>query len=638
MFLHGELKTGNPPALAAQPESPRSGLAETAISVAIGQKQLILSTDAPVARQAGLGAILLGAIFNASELAAELSCPGATEPDLVLEAYRKWGADFPRHLHGEFAFVLWDAPAQRILLGRDLSGLWPLFYTRQNGGFAFSNSERTLLQRPGAQVRVNDHHIAHWIAQIPAGDHGTFFEGNFAVPRAQILLYESGRISTHDFWRPRQIPTLRLRDSREYADGLLSVLNAAIAGRLTLGCDAASQLSGGLDSSSVTALAARALAPEGRRVVAFTAVPAHPVDIPKFMADEGPSAAAVAAKYTNIEHVRVPYGSRTLFSMLDLFSPVEMRPPHNPTNYEWLYEISLQTAGRGFSTILTGLTGNTTFSYDGKLMLSTLLLEGRIAAAWGQARTLHRNPQYTWKNLAWLAFNPFAPASLRHWYDHMRGFPSGTDEYSLIRMDFARRHGIGPSAIDQSANTASSREYRLWHLFRADPGPAIGAMRSLTGVHMTDPSLDLRVAEYCLSVPVEHFWKNGVRRSLIRNAMNGVLPDQVRLCTRRGVQASDFATHFRADRPEAAKELALMRDHPLTRRALDLDALADMLTWTEEETSTLGQRQNFWPKLTRAFALGRFLRRLDDGSLLRENPLPPSGNQPGNPGLHSLIQ
>jgi asparagine synthase (glutamine-hydrolysing) len=150
---------------------------------------------------------------------------------------------------------------------------------------------------------------------------------------------------------------------------------------------------------------------------------------------------------------------------------------------------------------------------------------------------------------------------------------------------------------------------------RPDIGAVNDAFRKLTGVSKLDPTADRRVIEFCLSVPVEYYCENGVPRSLIRNAMAGRLPEQVRTERRRGLQSADISIHFERDRGEALAELARMKKVDLVAKAVDLDALEQMMQWSGDQIEARGGSMRYWPKLLRAFSVGRFLRRFEDGTL-----------------------
>lgn len=569
------------------------------------------------------GVLLAGCIFNTAELASTLGAEAQQSPSVLLSrAYRAWGLDFPKHIEGEYAFVLWDGEAQRLILGRDSTGSRPLFYMRHGRGLLFFSELRRAAQWPEVVLRPNQRRIAQWLAISTEPTNRTFFENVFSVTPGAILVFKDGRIAEHSFWRPEQTPLLRLRDSREYADGLVHVLEKAVQDRLPATGAGASQLSGGLDSSTVTATAARLLAQDGRRLFAFTAVPAHAVDIPDRFTDEGPHAAAVARMYPNIEHVQVRHGAHRVFALIDLFNAASGEPAFNPSNYDWIYEICRQAAARGVDTLLTGAAGNFTISYAGQRALRDLLGQGRLLAAARQIGTMRRHGTRSWLGIANELLRPWLPAGARLAIDRVFGRESGTQQFCMIRQEFARANGIRPLELEDGHLRLDSRSMRLAILRRADAGPLIEPFRQMTGVSMSDPSKDRRVIEYCLSVPVEYYCENGVPRSLIRNAMAGRLPDEVRLERRKGLQAADFEFFFEKDRPEALAEVALLKNFDLPSRALDLEAMEQMLRSTPD--SAAGQSAPPWhlSKLMRALSLGRFLRRFEEGTLFSASETP----------------
>jgi asparagine synthase (glutamine-hydrolysing) len=568
----------------------------------------------------GDGVLLDGRIFNASDLAARLGIEHGDERRLLLHAYGRWGVELPKYLEGEFAFALWDSRGGRLLLGRDASGYWPLFYTLRGGNIRFATDVRSLLELPGSRILPNEAHIAHWLELIPAGANSTFFEDILRLPPGHTLLFERGRAVLNAFCQPENLPLLHLRDSREYADGLREVLKQSVADRLRPPGAAGSQLSGGLDSSSVTALAAGLLQAEGRKLFAFTAVPEFAVNVPGRFSDEGPNAAAVAALYPNVDHIRVQHGSHSVFSMIDRFSSAQQEPIFNPANYNWVYEICRQAGQRGVETLQTGGAGNMTISYDGALALPDLARQGRLWKVARLAWDLHRQGTRRWRGAANLLVRPLLPRWARRAADYARDGYFRPTVHSLIRRDFADSYGLDALALDPLAH-GDSRSVRLLYLRRADPGPAVDAFRQLSGVSMTDATADKRVMEYCLSVPVEYYCEKGMPRSLIRNAMAGVLPDQVRSERRKGVQAADFGEHFRAERQEALDEMRRLRTVDMAVRALDLPQMERLLQLPESQVRDLTLRAHYWPRLLRGLALGRFLRRMEEGTLLvREEP------------------
>lgn len=610
----GTLTTGHCPHFGqAYPERSKGSLPHIASSN-LKDRRFAVWGRVPVASSAGQGILLEGRIFNAAELADELGVPSLDVPMLLLHAYRRWGSEFSNHLQGEFAFVLWDEATRRLLFGRDPSGYRPLFYAQHGEDIRFASDANTLLHWPNTKISPNETHIAHWLALVSTGTGSTFFESILRLPPGASLLFENGRIVSINLWEPENLPMLELRDPREYAAGLREVLEKAITDRLQAGAIAGSQLSGGLDSSSVTALAARHLESESRRLFAFTAIPQYAATVPGRFCDEGPHAASVSAMYPNVDHILVRHGSHSAFSMIDRFSSAEQQPIFSPANYDWVYEICLQARQRGVDTLQTGSAGDYTVSYHGAPALSTVASQGRYIKAARLAWDLHREGTASWPSIAHSLIDPWVPRWVRSSIQRIRARPADSRPSSMIRWDFARPYGLHATTMDDRLRHMDSRLQRLFILRRADPGPIVEAFRQLSGVSLTDATMDKRVVEYCLSVPVEHFCERGIPRSLMRNAMSDVIPKKIYTERRRGLQAADFGAHFGAERQEALAELSRMRKVGLAVRSMDLPAIEGMMHWSESRIVAHGW-DNYWPVLMRALSLGRFLRRLDDGTL-----------------------
>ena len=324
------------------------------------------------------------------------------------------------------------------------------------------------------------------------------------------------------------------------------------------------------------------------------------------------------------------HGAHSPFSVIDLFNSVQEEPVFNPSNYDWIYEICLRAQQLGIETLLIGQLGNLSISYGADRALQSLLQEGRLAAFARLARDLHRQGPRRWRSLLYELLRPWMPLCARYTIERLRGEFASTHEHSMIRREFARKHDLGLVALEHNHAKLDSRAWRLLALRRLDFGPSASAFRRVTGVNMSDPTGDRRVTEYCLSVPVEYYCEKGVPRSLIRNAMIGRLPEQVRAERRKGLQGADFSIHFEANRAEALAELERMKQVDLIAHALDLPAMETMLQLSPSQADAHGGMLGHWPKLVRALSLGRFLRRLDDGTLFSAPEQPPSMAAPAD--------
>jgi asparagine synthase (glutamine-hydrolysing) len=221
-----------------------------------------------------------GEIFNYVELRQDLIARGhrfrtASDTEVILEAYRAYGPDCVKHFNGDFAFALWDSRNRRLMLARDRMGVRPLFYTQRQGCLYFASAIRVLLQVPGVAAEIDpialDQTFTFWFPLAPR----TIFKDIAELPPGHLLLAEGDRVRIEPYWQlafpdADDIVAHDQRDPRELADELQALLIDATRIRLRADVPVGAYLSGGLDSSIVTAIMKR-LAPDQLRTysVAF---------------------------------------------------------------------------------------------------------------------------------------------------------------------------------------------------------------------------------------------------------------------------------------------------------------------------------------------------------------------------------
>jgi asparagine synthase (glutamine-hydrolysing) len=217
-----------------------------------------------------------GEVFNYIELREMLEARGrrfrtATDTEVVLQLYEEYGPDFVPHLNGDFALAIWDERHKRMVLARDRMGVRPLFYTWYRGVFYFASEVKALLQVPGFEAEIDpfalDQIFTLWAPIAPR----TAFKGIFELPPAHMITVEDGEARVRPYWT-LAFPEDGERDARsegEITEELRALLEDATRIRLRADVEVGSFLSGGLDSSIVSALAAR-MAPNGLRTFSVT--------------------------------------------------------------------------------------------------------------------------------------------------------------------------------------------------------------------------------------------------------------------------------------------------------------------------------------------------------------------------------
>lgn len=238
--------------------------------VGLGHRRLAiidLSTGAqPMASADGrLWITFNGEIYNFRELRRDLERRGgwsfqtASDTEVILAAYDAWGASCLRRLRGMFAFALWDAPRRRLLLARDRVGIKPLVYARHGDRFLFASELKALVEDRAVPRELDWEALAEYLTLGYIGAPRTIFRAIRKLPPASYLLLEvdSGRQTVHRYWDLEFRPDER-RSETEWMEGLRAHLADAVQSHLVADVPVGAFLSGGMDSSTVVALMARA--------------------------------------------------------------------------------------------------------------------------------------------------------------------------------------------------------------------------------------------------------------------------------------------------------------------------------------------------------------------------------------------
>ncbi len=205
-----------------------------------------------------------GEIFNYVELRSDLIAAGesfrtGSDTEVLLRLFELFGERALDRLNGDFAFAIYDKRARRLTLARDRMGVRPLYYTWHKGTIVFGSEAKALLAFPGIDAAMDiealDQIFTLWAPIAPQ----TAFKGIFELPPGHVMSVANGRATTRAWWS-LDYPDAAETDARNedaVANELLALLDDATRIRLRADVPVGSYLSGGLDSSIVSALAAR---------------------------------------------------------------------------------------------------------------------------------------------------------------------------------------------------------------------------------------------------------------------------------------------------------------------------------------------------------------------------------------------
>jgi asparagine synthase (glutamine-hydrolysing) len=227
-----------------------------------GQKGALQITRAPecsspaYAERGLFACVFSGLLHNRKELSTTLAHgERASDADLILRAYEKWGRDCPEHVRGMFAFVVWDSPREVVFGARDRIGVHPLFWTFVRDTLLTSPSISALLSDPNVSREFNrpgivDHLRHTW------GDHPseTFYAAISRLPAGHAFEAAHGRLRAWPYWKLLELGRQVEMMSEAEAEGFDDMLDRAVERCIDLGSTGIF-LSGGLDSVSVAASA-----------------------------------------------------------------------------------------------------------------------------------------------------------------------------------------------------------------------------------------------------------------------------------------------------------------------------------------------------------------------------------------------
>jgi asparagine synthase (glutamine-hydrolysing) len=545
----------------------------------------------------------------------------ASWPDsrILLSAWETLGDAVWPMLRGPFAAAIWD-PRNRVLtLARDHVGLNVVMWHRSERFFAFATMPNGLFALDAVRRELNEEKFADFLVLNHAEHETTIYKDVFRVRPAHVMRIDSGgAITQHRYWSPHDVKPVGFRSDHDYADGLRECLNVAVRRQMRSAHPIGCLLSGGLDSSSVAVLAARALAEKNQRLMAFTGVPRRGFEGPVpagHYADETPYVEAILKAAGSIDVTYVRDDADDDMAELDRFFIALEGPVRNPTNLGWVLAILRLARSQGRRVLLGGLYGNYTISWNGWSQTVGHLLRGRWLTAMRQWHLYYRRTPYSrWAAVRNLFIEPVLPVWLGDFFERRR-HPNRIavwQEHSPIRPEFAAAMGVDARARKDGHDFLyrMRRDERITGLLQVDyGGDWRAAEKALTGVEVRDPTADLDVISFCLGIPPEQYLAEGTDRSLIRRAMWGLLPEVVLTNRLHGLQGADWHERLKSRRGEIAGEIATLARSPLAQRAIDLARLERAVTnwpssgWHKPETFT-----EYNLALMRGLAGGRFLR------------------------------
>ncbi|MCH6266021.1 asparagine synthase-related protein [Neobacillus citreus] len=575
-------------------------------------------------------------IDNRDELFDELRIKGnqpKSLPDsqLILLAYEKWGEEVPKHLIGDFAFMIWDKKNQKLFGARDFSGSRTLYFHQSEIQFAFSTTTKSLLSLPYVEKRLNEEWLAEFLA-IPSmveavSSISTVYKDIQQIPPSHSICVQNDKVTLTRYCNLEANETLKLKSNEEYEEAFQEIFQKVVTSKIRTYGRVGAQLSGGLDSGSVVSFAAKGLRKENKTLHTFSYIPEDDfIDWTPFyfIPDERSYIKETVNYVGNINDEYLSFEGRSPLTELDEFLSIMEMPYKFFDNSFWLKGISEHASKQGIKVLLNGARGN-------------------FSISWGsQTLTLNHYASLL-KKLRWLQLYKDLGAFCNHFKtekSHIlsivtkKAFPrisnmlarANQENYKfplLLNPELAIRTNVAEKlvkyAIDITGNNNEKpndlRLNHFKHLYTWNKSGTANTKLSLQyGVLDRDPTNDLRVIRYCLSVPEEQYVTNGMERSLIRRATRNYLPDKVRLNQlSRGIQGADAIHRLTGSWKLIYSELKQLTKDSRIEGLLNIDVIKKALDDIGVNPRPEVIFDDSYRVLTRSLTVYRFIKNFTEG-------------------------
>lgn len=440
---------------------------------------------------------------------------------LILRAYQCWGADCVVRLLGDFSFVVWDSVKQQLFLVRDAMGGRGLAYYRDARIFVAATNVEQLLAHPAINPQINDRKVACFLTQTYDDAEETFFESLYYLPPAHAMIVTSDSVRVWRHWDVDPDQRIRYRSDQEYADHFLALFTEAVRCRLRVTGTVGLSLSGGMDSTSIAAVAAPMLGPAQLKTFSYVFDELSSCDERQCI---GPVVERLGLDATHIV-------CDDRWTLRDLPAwPVE-RDYVISDAYIWLPTAIRQAArAAGCRAVMTGHFGDALL-WDDDFWTAAMLHDARLGELF---RTLMASRStWVWRQaLTGSGIRSLIPGGLRRAYRRLRPrapavWAAMVDPMLLARVGVEPGHGTDDHPRKFPAPGQRAHYATLTGSVLLVGRPIARRFYGRHGLELVEPFYDRRLVSYVMAIPADQWGRPDRSKWILRNAMTGRLPEQI---------------------------------------------------------------------------------------------------------------
>ncbi|QRG69678.1 asparagine synthase (glutamine-hydrolyzing) [Brevibacillus choshinensis] len=449
-----------------------------------------------------------GELYNTEDLRAELLAAGHTfqshsDTEVLLHTYLEWGTECVRRLNGIFAFAIWDERASRLFVARDRMGVKPLFYAQRGSSFLFASELKSLLAHPDIKPVLSREGVAEVFAISPARTpgHGVFRDVHEVRPGCSFVVTRDG-VKQERYWQLQSRP--HTDNEEETARRVRELVTDSIHRQLVADVPVSTLLSGGLDSSVITAVAAQSFKKEGRGTLHTYSIDyvdnSRHFQASAFQPNEDAPFVKLVSQHLGTQHHNIEFDTDELIDALKIATLARDLPGMADVDaslYLFCREIKKET-----TVVLSGECADEVFGGYPWFHREEMLNAGTFP--WARA---------TQERASWLS------PELRDWVK--------PEEY------VAQRYEETLNEVPQlpGENPFEARRREMFYLnitwFMNTLLDRKDRMSMAASLEARVPFCDHRIVEYVWNIPWELKTYGNREKGILRKAMEGFLPDEV---------------------------------------------------------------------------------------------------------------
>ncbi len=478
-----------------------------------------------------------GEIYNHRELRPLLESKGhcyrtASDTETIIHLYEEFGTASVQRLRGMFAYALWDAPQRKLVLARDRVGIKPLYYVlEEDGTLHFASEIKALLAGRALKPELNYNALADQFANRYTSGTETLYAGVKRLPPGHTLVWSDGQVEIKQYWDLSFTkPPQRLSDAA-YVEQFRSLFRDCVESHLMSDVPLGMFLSGGIDSSAIAAVMSQLVKePIKTFSVAFAEREANELEY-----------ARTVAKAYRTEHHEIIVSPAEFFAALPALVYQEDEPLAHPSSVP-LYFVS-KLARKHVKVVLTGEGSDELLAGYNKYRATIFNLQlgayyNRLAPARVRDAIRHRIEKLGGANRVRQKLQRTflcLPAALRNiYFDNFAVFSPAMQQELFTAQTYADMWDDDPYHTALEYVNAADADNLLDQLLAADLKTYLhellmkqDQMSMAASIESRVPFLDHKLIEFATHLPVEMKLRGTTTKYILRQAMKGVLPDEI---------------------------------------------------------------------------------------------------------------